>query len=407
MGTYKIDRTGPELDATLEEVDAFGTRIGELERTSRDLIVQNDSPAVKLEVESGGSAGVFQIYDMEAPVHMVSGIQWLKNTQETDWVLADKDTGVVRAMLQMKPDGTFHIGSGMVQNQIATEVDTQALHDDIMIVAKVAIQKANKTALPTIFSGSVVPDNGLGKDLDWYHHFEAGSAIIQELYASDCREDYHPNYTTLSATYQGDVPQNGIAIVELAPATNTLFIDLETNDTLPIEELTLEITNHGQVPVAIPIEVVANSAGSFTGSYATSFDSVVQGILGVDEGSAHPSTFKITVKEGVQTDKEYDYQKHNNEWKRTDFLNVDEVHELIRSYDVTVSTTTTANKPSIAECVSAFKTLPNMDWAKDDRFYIDSTNKNKLNLVKYVANGDVDEAGTNYRFWLEALTEAV
>ena len=84
-----------------------------------------------------------------------------------------------------------------------------------------------------------------------------------------------------------------------------------------------------------------------------------------------------------------------------------EVHDMIRSYDVTVSMVTSGNKPSISECITAFKTLPNMDWSKDDRFYIDSTNKGKLNLVKYLANGDTDERGTNYTFWLEALTEAV
>ena len=92
---------------------------------------------------------------------------------------------------------------------------------------------------------------------------------------------------------------------------------------------------------------------------------------------------------------------------KEDFLNVDEVQDMIRSYDVTVSISTVGNKPSIAECITAFKTLPNMDWSKDDRFYIDSTNKGKMNFVKYLANGDVDETGTNYKFWLEALTEAV
>ncbi len=80
-------------------------------------------PSVKLEVEDGGTVGLFQIYDMASPVHLVSGIQWVKATQETDWTLSDKDTGVTKAMFQMKPDGTFHIGDGMVQSQIATVDD--------------------------------------------------------------------------------------------------------------------------------------------------------------------------------------------------------------------------------------------------------------------------------------------
>ncbi len=359
------------------------------------------NPSVKLGVKPGGIAAVMQIYDLESPVHLVSGIQWVKSTQEADWTLNDKDTGVTKAMLQLKPDGTAHVGNGMIQKQIATETDTLALHNDIMTVAKVAIQKANKTALPTIFSGSTIPDNSLGKDLDWYHHFEAGSIITKGLYTSSCRENYHHNYTTLAAHYQGDAAQNGIVIVELAPSVNTLFIDLETNDTLPIEEMTLEITNHGQAPVLIPISVVSNTAGSFTGSYESTFDTVIQNILGTDQGNANPSTFKIAVKEGVQTDKEYDYQKHNGVWMRTDFLNVEEVNELIRSYSTIVIMALGDNKrPTRAEAITAFKTLLNMNWSKNDTFYIrDSAGGNKMVFVTYLADGATNEASAGLFFY--------
>ncbi len=362
--------------------------------TSSKLLAKGLNPVALLEVEPGGLAGAVQIFDMEAPIHLVASMEWIKSTQQVIWALNDKDSGVIKAMLQLKPDGTAHIGSGMVQHKIATEVDTQALHDDIMTVAKVAIQKANKTALPTIFSGSTIPLDTLGKDLDWYHHFEAGSIITKDLYVSDCREDYHPNYTTLAAIYQGDTPQNSIAIVELAPSNNTLFIDLTTSDTLPVEELTLEITNYGYSPVVIPITVISNSAGSFTGSYSTTFDTLVQSILGVDGGSINPSTFKITVKEGVQTPAEHDYQKHNGVWLRADFLNTEEVNDLIRSYN-TVVTMVLADqkKPTRAEAITASKTLPNFDWTKNDTFYIrDTGGGNKMVFCTYISDGAVDEA---------------
>jgi len=51
---------------------------------------------------------------------MVSGIQWTESNQETDWTLSDKDTGVTKALFQMKQDGTFHIGDGITQKEVAT-----------------------------------------------------------------------------------------------------------------------------------------------------------------------------------------------------------------------------------------------------------------------------------------------
>ncbi len=87
-------------------------------------------------------------------------------------------------------------------------------------------------------------------------------------------------------------------------------------------------------------------------------------------------------------------------------LTPDEVGEIIRTFDVTIDMDTVGNKPTKAECITAFKMLPHFDWAKDDSFYIESTNKDKFNLVKYLANGDTDEAGTNYAFWIKELSIA-
>ncbi len=82
------------------------------------------------------------------------------------------------------------------------------------------------------------------------------------------------------------------------------------------------------------------------------------------------------------------------------------VEEIIREFDVTVSMDTAGNKPDKAECIAAFKLLPHFDWAMTDRFYIMSVNKDKYNMVKYIPNGDTDETGTNYQFFIKELTLA-
>ncbi len=82
------------------------------------------------------------------------------------------------------------------------------------------------------------------------------------------------------------------------------------------------------------------------------------------------------------------------------------VEEIIREFDVTVSMDTAGNKPDKAECIAAFKLLPNYDWSKTDKFYIMSVNKDKYNMVKYIPNGDTDETGTNYQFFIKDLSMA-
>jgi len=274
----------------------------------------------------------------------------------------------------------------------------------IGLMMSMIIGKASKTSLPTIYSGDTTPLDSMGKDLDWYHHFEAGSSIDKVLYDSTTRQNYHPNLFALAADYLGDVAQNDIVNIELAPTNHVAFIELGDNATLPIEDLTLEILNHGDAPVDIPITVLSNAAGEFMGTYSISYDAVIAKIVGTD--GTNPSSFKIKVKEGVSTNKEYDYQKHNGTWKRTDFLNNDKVNELIREYNTTViMTLVNPIKPTRLEALAAFKILPHFDWTKDDSFFIrEAVGDPDLVFVDYQADGATNEA-TAGMFFYRALAE--
>ncbi len=452
-------------------VAQVNTNTSSLTVPKTSLVAEGSAPSVKLEVEDGGVAGAIQVYDMAHPTHLVFGMEWLKSNQEAIWSLHDKDSGVVKAMLEMKPDGTFWMGDGMTQHQIATVDAVQIIAEanyfeiksssganldtmvttgrylvdgnantpphaqtGVLTVSKIdgtsdlvqivedttsyetyermyngaiwsdwkeggvthavgllthmIIGKASKTSLPTIYSGDTAPLDSLGKDLDWYHHFEPGSTVENVLYTSTCRDSYQSNLFALASLYGGDASQNDIIVIEVSPHNNMIYIDLKNSTTLPVEELTLEVTNHGDAPVDIPLIVHSNAAGEFMGTYLSSYNPAIEKIVGYN--GANPSSFRLKVKEGVQTDKEYDYQKHNGVWFRTDFLNTEQVNALIREYSVTISMDTNINKPTEAECITAFEQLPHADYTKDDSYYIMSTNKGKLNFVKYFHNGATD-----------------
>ncbi len=91
-------------------------------QTSQTLI--GPVPSLKLEVEDGGTAATLQMYDMASPTHLVANMEWLKSTQELIWSLHDKDDGVVKAMMELKPDGKMYVGTGMVQSEVQT-IDTR------------------------------------------------------------------------------------------------------------------------------------------------------------------------------------------------------------------------------------------------------------------------------------------
>jgi len=48
------------------------------------------------------------------------------------------------------------------------------------------------------------------------------------------------------------------------------------------------------------------------------------------------------------------------------------------------------NVPTKTECINAFEQLPHGDYTKDDSYHIMSTNKDRMNFVKYLANGSTD-----------------
>ena len=77
-----------------------------------------------------------------------------------------------------------------------------------------------------------------------------------------------------------------------------------------------------------------------------------------------------------------------------DVISEDEINTIIREYStIVIQTLVDQKKPTRAEAIIAFKSLPHMDWAKNDTFYIrDSAGGNKMVFCTYISDGATDEA---------------
>ena len=78
------------------------------------LVGQN--PVMKMEIEKGGKTAQMQVIDTEGG-HAVAAMEWLSATQEFVFSLYDKNSGVVKATFEIKPDGKAYISG----KSVATE----------------------------------------------------------------------------------------------------------------------------------------------------------------------------------------------------------------------------------------------------------------------------------------------
>ncbi len=342
--------------------------------------VKSNNPVVELIAEAGGSAAAYQVINGDTS-HLVMDVSWSPNNEDMLFSLFDKTSGALNAQMELRPDGKLYVGQKLMINE--TDIDT------VMntLLGKIIV-KADKTSLPTVYSGEVEPANTLGKDLDWYHRFELGSSTVVDLYTGTSAENYSPYGFFLRAVSFNDA-------IEMAPGNRLIFIDSPSSTTLPAEDLTLTID--GSV---IPLAIVSNTAGSMVVAYEQTWDAVIENITAT-------TSFKITATEGIQTDKEFDYQKHNGEWHKIDFMDVDEINELIRSYHtIVVMSLADDKKPTRAEAITAFKQLPNYDWAKDDTFYIRDSTGTKTMFCTYFADNATNEANAG-PFFFKDMNECV
>ncbi len=261
--------------------------------------------------------------------------------------------------------------------------------------------KASKASQPQLFSGTTVPDNLLGKDMDRYHQYASGSAIVDDMALGKSRASYSPMFFAFLSEYEGDAVQNGIYQIDIAPGSREMYIDFE-GDLKAIESAKLFITNPADSPNEQEIQLIVeyNSSDEIIFQYPSSADSLMQGVRGDGHG-VEQSSYRFEITAGVTSSKEQDWEKHNGVWEKFDYLNVDEINALIRSYNtIVIQTLVDPKKPTRAEAITALKTLPNLDWTKNDTFYIrDSAGGNKMVFCTYIADGAADEASAGPIFF--------
>ncbi len=284
------------------------------------LTLLGDNPAVELVQEAGGSSAAFQIVN-GATSHLVSNIGWSETNEVLFFSLFDKTNGTLRNELIIKHNGNVEIpgavnhfpqedGDIIVKKYFDTaltsiEANKQSLRD-----------KADKSSLPTIYSGDAVPLNSLGKDYDKFHQYTVGSTITTDLYTSSVRENYTQYGFYLAAESHGDTPQNGIFRIEIYPSERHIYIDLEIGETLSSEELKLFIQNPaGGATQEIVLNKISNISGAYIGYYESSDDTIIEAIT-------TSSSFILQAKVGQTNAQEIDYEKRHGVWNGYGFFNV-------------------------------------------------------------------------------------
>lgn len=246
------------------------------------------------------------------------------------------------------------------------------------------LKKANIVDLPQTFSGITEPLNTLGKDYDRYHEYEAGSIHEVEYCNGTSKDPFSPYYFHLIE--RGDPIQNGVIELEVGSVDNIVLVQFLEGMDIPLGGLKLFITNPSAGEVEIDLTVTGTTSHSITATYSTLADPTIDAIVDT-------STYRFVARHGVSADRDIHYVKMNGVWQEE--VTTASIEKTIREYDTTVSMDTVHNIPSLAECTVAFEQLPHYNYTKDDHFYIMSTNKSRLNFVKYFANGETQADGTD------------
>jgi len=379
-----------EIDALIKVID---DKFLQLSPDPSELIIKGSNPRLLIESLLGDTSSAIEVFDTHSH-HLVADISWSRLNQGLSFSVFDKTTGTLKGHMELKPNGTLYVDN----KPIAYEEDIRGLQSSLL---KFIDTKADKSSLPTVFSGESVPSDTLGKDYDRYHQFATGSVISSDIIQANTPSlDSFGVYFLLYSTIYGSPPQGNIETITVGSSNRMITINFTDNATLSTEGLTLYIKHSGQNEVEVPLILESNHAGGYEGSYSSTYDNVIADIVAIQ------TTFRIENKQGQTNDKEIDYEKHNGVWMVDDFLTADEVNDLIREYMYVVRMNLQHDKdPSRNECLIAFKTLPNFDWAKDDAFYIRDTGGSNMVSVTYLSDGGTSEA-TAGQFFFAAMNMA-
>ena len=229
------------------------------------------------------------------------------------------------------------------------------------------------------YGGTTPPDVTLGKNDDHFRQYPDHTPT--EVFNEPSAEAYA--YSAF-VCYESGAVTTGVSFLAIAPSRREIEVEFIEAD-IDMDNMSIKIGG-----VVVPLTVKASTAHFFSLNYEPASDAVIQGITVGTE---------IIGTASVLTGQYKDFIKYDGQWIEWQHFSRP---TMISAYSAT---------PTEAELITGLKLLPHYEdtpefWGNDHDFYLRDDPQTKLLLVKYRANGDTTETGTNKIFWFEKLTKA-
>ncbi len=223
------------------------------------------------------------------------------------------------------------------------------------------------------YSGTTPPEQSLGKDNDRYKQY-ASSGLVN-LHTGKSLQNYNSSFFVV---FDGSFP-SGLEAMDILPNERVVSIFF-TGIAPDVSALGLAVDG---VPVVLTIESSTND--EIVATYESSADATIQGIT---------TSSDVRLDSEQSTGEHHDWIKDYGRWIQYSVYSRPETNGEF------------GHTPTRADCTVWFKQIPQNDFAHNHTFYVIHSTGDEM-LVRYRANGDTVESGTNYKFFTDILTEAL
>ncbi len=223
------------------------------------------------------------------------------------------------------------------------------------------------------YSGTTPPEQSLGKDNDRYKQY-ASSGLVN-LHTGKSLQNYNSSFFVV---FDGSFP-SGLEAMDILPNERVVSIFF-TGIAPDVSALGLAVDG---IPVALSIESSTND--EIVATYESSADATIQGIT---------TSSDVRLDSEQSTGEHHDWIKDYGRWIQYSVYSRPETNGEF------------GHTPTRADCTVWFKQIPQNDFAHNHTFYVIHSTGDEM-LVRYRANGDTVESGTNYKFFTDILTEAL
>ena len=245
---------------------------------------------------------------------------------------------------------------------------------DKMVLEGATISYVDSVIINT-FSGTGVPPTTLGKDGDIFKSFpsETPEIVMNELSSGnyDANDLFEVFY---------DLGSDDLWQIKISYTLGVILLKYGSNGTPDENGYTMQIGS-GTV---YDLHLYSSNVQAITLKFPVSANTDVQSIT---------TATNIKISSKKLTGKVVDYLKYNSVW----------FENALPFARPTATTDFIHHSPDKSEIITAFNSIDHHDFAHQHDFYI-KNNQGEF-LVHYHPNGDTDESGVNYKFYIDTLDE--